>query len=344
MENTKIDELFAQFEQDEEVTEQQEQNVQLQSDASDDDNNNEQSNESTESTDEQQKSPEQQVQEEVDDYDFFADAGIELEEGDSLDINEETTLTEIAQRVKTYVDKIKSEKEEYDDEVKDFINFKKIGGSLEEFRQAPRRIEYDKIAEQLNDENFKDSENIVRIALQRKDLPNDVIDTAINTFKDKGELVNQAKNILLKENEVNKKEYEDWIANINEQNKKIKEENDNYIKDVKNTVDSGKFAGIVLSKQEISNFNDFILKVDSNTKSTKAAEKYSKLTVEQQLFLDYIVFNDFDLRKIQKTDKVETKPIVKRVGNIGGKVPKVKLNDDDKQWENDLNSIIDKYK
>lgn len=353
MENdNKIENLFKTFGEDEVIVAE---DVQLQSNTPNPTESEQNSDSVKETVESKSKLSESIIQEqeevvveekvvETDDYDFFAEAGIQLEEGDEFKITEETDWSEIAERVKNYIEKNKAVEYE-DQEIKDFIVFKEAGGTLEEFRVAPKRIDYASVAESLNDENIDQSEQIVRYALGQKELPEDVVETAVNSFKDKGQLVEQAKLILLKEDENNKQQYEKWIGDVNIKNEEYKKTVEKQIKEVRDTVQTGKFGGLLLSKSEISNFNDFVLKVDSKTQTTQAAQKYSNLTIEQQLLLDYIVFNDFDFNKIKLTDKTIVKPTVRRVGNIGGKVPKAKTQDhDDKEFEENLNSILQKYK
>lgn len=290
------------------------------------------------STDQQQSSDakiENEQKVEKDDYDFFADLGFE---GVDFEVDENTNLEDLAAVIKENIDKIVKDSGIDDQEVRDFRDFKAAGGTLEEFKAAPQRIDYAAEAEKLNDTNLEVSENIIRFELSNKGLDEEAIDAAINTYKDTGKLVEKAQSVLRAADVANKKEYEDWKTNVEKQTEEYKKEVEQQVSEAKNLINKGVFAGVVLDKEESKQFYNYIFGTDA-----KINESYKTSTLEQQLFLDYIRFRNYDLNKIKQSEKfTKSKASVRTIGKfIGsgrtGEKPVKKAN------EVDIDSALGKF-
>lgn len=266
------------------------------------------------STDQQQSSDakiEDEQKVEKDDYDFFADLGFE---GVDFEVNENTNLEDLAAVIKENIDKIVKDSGIDDQEVRDFRDFKAAGGNLEQFKAAPQRIDYIAEADKLNDTNLEVSENIIRFELSNKGLDEEAIDAAVNTYKDTGKLVEKAQSVLRAADVANKKEYEDWKINVQKQIESHKKEVDEQVSAAKELINKGVFAGVVLDKQESKNFHDYIFGSDA-----KINESYKTSTLEQQLFLDYIRFHNYDLNKIKQSEKfTKSNAPVRTIGKFIG--------------------------
>lgn len=98
------------------------------------------------------------------------------------------------------------------------------------------------------------------------------------------------------------------------QAKKDEEESIKVVNQVNNIVKTGKLSNAVIPDTERKSFNEFVL-------SPKLNEAYEALTLEQRLFIDYMVFKGFKVPGLVKTEapKGEAKRVtIKSKGSDGG--------------------------
>lgn len=282
-----------------------------------------------------------------DDYDFFKDIGFEEV---NFEITDDTDLEELASVIRDNIAKIASDSGIDDQEVKDFRDFKRAGGSLEEFKSAPKRVNYAEQADQLTNDNIDISEQVARYDLQTKGLDDDAIDSIINTYKDTGKLIEKAQSVLKHYDKINEQEYNEWKESIDNAAKQNNELRNTQIKEAKTFINKGVFSGTVINKDESQDFHDFIFKTDKAGNS-RLTESYENTTVEQQLLLDLIRYHNFDLSKVKQTERFTKVNTPKRTigryiggGRGGGKTSSRTAQNNANGLEAALDNLFNKQK
>lgn len=232
---------------------------------------------------------------EGDDYDLLADLGIE-----GVELSENTTFQELGEIIKEHIAKTTTTTAIEDQEVKDFLQFKQAGGTLEDFKAAPKRIDFLAYGEKLSDDEPQVMKNIVIQHLLEKGIDEDIAKATVDSYHDQGRLMDATKKVLENLDVANKKAYEDWKADVEKAEIDNKAAIETAVKEAKTLINNGVFAGVVLDKETSKEFSKFIFETGELNNS------YEKATVEEQLLLDLIRFHKYDLSKI--TQKVKTAP------------------------------------
>lgn len=240
---------------------------------------------------------------------LFSLVGIPVTDEDLKD----SSIEGIASKIKTYV----TEKENQlnalteDNDVKDLIEWKKQGGDLETFRTAPKRIEFAKI--ELTDTDLDSAEKIMIDSLiARGDMDESEVRELVDLYKDKGTLIDRAKKELIKLDSANEKEVSDYAKAIEESNKKIDEANKAIWKEVNESLESAKIGNFEIPKNDKDDFKKFIL--PDSKGNIIADEKRAKLTTQQHLLIDYLIFKDFKIDGVSGLNYKEKVNEHKKVG------------------------------
>jgi len=149
----------------------------------------------------------------------------------------------------------------------------------------------------------------------------------------------ETKNLLFKKAEAAKDVVTSHFAKIEADRKKAlevkieqeKQQEQVLVKQVFDTIDSGKIMGVQLTKKEQQELKDFLAKPDKNGNTPKDIA-YSKLTVEQELLIDLFIKNGFkNIAAIEKPTVEKFKGIKQRLKDRVAPVGDTKKSQDLKQ-------------
>lgn len=178
-----------------------------------------------------------------------------------------------------------------DEDVADLLQWKASGKSVNSWR-AKREAETFNL--EIKDDDFEGAEKLIRQNYEFKGIKGKKQDTLIQDSKDEGTLVTEAKEIAteIKDNmEKNAKALakQEEVANIAAE-KEYKET----LKTIDSTIKKGSLDGrIVIPETERKSFHQFLL-------SDERDKMWNKLSLEQQMTLDYIVFKGLNLKGLEK--------------------------------------------
>ena len=186
---------------------------------------------------------------------------------------------------------------EQDEEIRQLAEHKAQGGTIETFKMLPKAPDFTDVRNSLTPENVTLAEQLVREDLLGKGIRTSIVEATINGLKDEGALHEEALSALDAKQQAANVEFE---TKQQEVLNRIKEENDLVQaswETVKTTLNSGnKLNGFVIEPKEFEKFKAVILP-DEKTKVSKIHELRANLTVEQQLYIDYLIYRNFDLGK-----------------------------------------------
>jgi hypothetical protein len=97
-------------------------------------------------------------------------------------------------------------------------------------------------------------------------------------------------------------------------------------KEINNVLKSKKILGVVLDDKQVSEFQKYIINKDTETGLPKSVVDYNNLSVEKQLFINYLMYSDFNVKGIEAS-KIKEKELGK-LGKEGKKRYVVKKSDD----------------
>lgn len=195
---------------------------------------------------------------------------------------------QIQDKLKTY---------EQDEEVRQFVEHKAKGGTIETFKALPKAPDFTNIREQLVPTNIELAENLVRENLKQLGMRPTLIEANINALKDSGELHEEATGILDTFEKESLDEYNAKIKEIEEEQQKQQLAVQESWNQVKTIFNGNVINGVSIPKDDLINFKNAVLP-DKNGNS-KIIEMRQALTVEQQLHLDYIIFKGFNVSNVK---------------------------------------------
>jgi hypothetical protein len=185
--------------------------------------------------------------------------------------------------------------------------------------QAPEHTTFDI-------ETEEGQKSLLHQSLSKRGIDKDVIDTIIEKYENEGKLKEKAKS----EFDLLDKQHKDSIAAREQEEKqeyekqlKLQQEVD---KEINSVLKSGKILGISLDTKQASEFQKYILDKDSETGLPKSVVDYNNLSVEKQLFINYLMYSNFNVKGIE-TEKIKEKELGK-LGKEGKKRYFVKKSND----------------
>jgi len=222
--------------------------------------------------------------------------GVDLEEDEDfkdLDLSDDSVDT-----IKTFFDKRENKvKQQAINElfeaapvVKDLIEHLQKGGTISTWKEEQQVKEFNLTFEE---DDIEGKSNFLIDVYKQKGLTEKRAKLLVEALKDDDELDSEVEKEIktiktTREKEVlakKQKEEDDWKA----EQKAIAET----VEKVSNIVKKGTLINnFVIPEQERKQFNEFILSED-------LSNKYEKLSYEQRLFMDYMVFKDFKLKALE---------------------------------------------
>lgn len=239
---------------------------------------------------------------------LFALVGIEVDD-ESL---KDTSIEGIAEIIKNHNTLKETQFKDFEDpEIQELAAWKKQGGDLESFKAAPKRIEYSKI--EVSDTNLETAESLMLDILKDKGLDEDEAKEQIDFYKDRGTLVKNTKKELDRLDSLNATLVEDYKAEKLKEAKANEEAIIETWKKVTESIESSKIGNFEIPKNEKESFKKYILPDEKGF--SKSFEKREKLTLEQHLLIDYLIFKDF---KIEGSSGIDLKSkVIEHNNKIG---------------------------
>lgn len=224
--------------------------------------------------------------------------GLELEEdeleGIDLKSNDSETVKKVIEiRENKVKEKALKELFDTDSEIEEFVKHKAQGLSLDSFKQK-KQAEVFNANFELDEDNVKQHEEIVRAAYEAQNIKGKKLEAIIETLKDDDELFTEAKAIVDTQKQAALKQANERIAQEKEQQASLLKEQQTAIKEVETVLAKRKLDDrVVLTPEAANQLKEFAL-------SDKREQKWSKLSTEQMLLIDYLVMTDFNFKGLEK--------------------------------------------
>lgn len=204
------------------------------------------------------------------------------------------------------------------EEIKKFTEYVMQGGDASKYiKTISPELDYSEV-DITSESNQK---MIVAAHLKEQGFEKDEIEEYIKTYEDSNTLEKQAKlgQKYLSNQQAKAKE------NLLAEQKKIQEENkikaEQAWKQIETTLDKDTIAGLPIPKKEKDKFKEFLSSQDKEGKSVRIA-KYNAMSLEEKLFLDFIVYKGVGSIK----QLVETMATTKHTNSLKGIINKSKGN------------------
>jgi hypothetical protein len=152
--------------------------------------------------------------------------------------------------------------------------------------------------------NEETAVNTITKFYTQKGIEPDVITAIIDKAKADGQLEAKGKAAGTKLDEVTQKEKEETEKAIAAKTQAARLEEEKTLKEIDDVIKTGKLLGHQLPSTEAKSFKEFLSGKDKSGKSIRQ-EGWAKLTTEQRLALNYLVFTDFKLLKGVSSSKVD---------------------------------------
>lgn len=205
-----------------------------------------------------------------------------------------------AKREEVIKKQVEAELFQSDEDLKSLAEWKKAGKSVASWKATQ---EAENFNFEIKKEDIEGQEKIVRNHYKDLGLSEKRINALIEQAKDDDELFAEAEKVVaevkatLKANAAAKAKQEEDAAKVAA---KEKEDSINLLTGI---IKGGKLDNrLVIPEKERADFNKYIF-------SAAREEKWSKLTPEQELLMEYILFKDFEVKGVEKKAPV--------VGNVG---------------------------
>lgn len=202
------------------------------------------------------------------------------------------------------------------------------GFGLDSFLRRQELIDWDSIELKAEDPKaLEKAEQIYRMAKAAKGDDEDEINDAVETAKDKGNLLERGSNA---------KEYLKKIqeGDLQKQQQAEKDQRDAFLKQQKEFLEeaevvlkSGDINGVKLPADEIKKLREYSLVEDKEGK-TQRDRKIETLTVKEGLLLDYLLMNNFKQIGVKSNTNVDTKTVFQKLKQKNDEKTKVNLSSD----------------
>jgi hypothetical protein len=241
--------------------------------------------------------------------------------GIELDENEE--IEESSEGLKTVINKV-AEKASVEAVAKvftqyplaaDLVKHLKEGMTIESFLMEKNAIDYTKIElpqvsdeaeEEVNEKAIEKHKELIKDNLLAKGASPKEIERYIKASVEEGTTYDDAKDSLKELTDRQKAQIESKKAQEKAAyDASVKEAQDTLV-EITTKVDSGVIGDFKLPKADLQGFKDFVSKFDENGNSQRDI-KSSKLTLEQSLLLDYILYKDFKVTGLEKKSATDVK-------------------------------------
>lgn len=205
------------------------------------------------------------------------------------------------------------------EQARDLIQYLQAGGDPSVYIQTKfPETDYSKI--EFNEEDINLHEQLVRADLVAKGYSGEEIKQEIEDFKNGGLLESRAKRALSSLQAKQQQEQDSLVEKqIQAQTQAIEDER-KYWESVKNTIlKSSEFKGLKVPENEKNKFFDYLSKPVQNNKSQRDLD-LEKLTDEDSLAIDWLLFKGFDLNSL-----VERRANDKKVKTLKERLAESKL-------------------
>lgn len=186
--------------------------------------------------------------------------------------------------------------EEYP-EAEDLINHLSQGMSVETWKQS---FQVKNILDVEITDDDVDTQKEIMIQKFSADgfSPEDAAEM-VDTLEEKGKLMATAKSTLKRQQEAVRQQLEQQKAQEAERMKAQKKQAQEHWDNIRKTIDSGKLENITIPQSKQAQFWDYLtkpVKDENGNATTEAKMRLAKLTPQQRLELEYMVFSGFKLR------------------------------------------------
>jgi hypothetical protein len=205
--------------------------------------------------------------------------------------------------------------------IKQHLDFVMAGGDPNAFTAIQREQLFSDV--EIDEKNTDLQKQVLKKYFEARGDESSFINDMIETYEDKGQLfekANQAKSALVKAQEAKKARLLESQKAEAEARAKQAEETWNIVRDTVSNAEE--LSGIPISQRDRNKFIDFISKPIDNRGATARDVAASKLTLEEQLAMDFFLFKGKDFKKLMnvKARTAASKSLRERLKAETGKV------------------------
>ena len=223
-------------------------------------------------------------------------------------------------------------------DVKEYLEYRLNGGAPEKYFEGKfGDIDYSKY--QISETDEVTQEIVVRKFLASQGFSEDEVNETIKDYKDTNLLYKTAKTAVNKLVESQRSKKDQVVA---EQARKAREdmiERERVITEITEVVDKGTLQNIVIPEKDRKEFRAWMLQVNAKGE-TKRQEAMRKLSLQEKLELEYLVFKGFNLKDLVAREAAKTRvDFLKKADGKGSKLGKtgVPLKSDPKGGKFNIN-------
>ncbi len=198
-------------------------------------------------------------------------------------------------------------------EVAQLLQHRVKGGSLDTFMKSVRVPDFSKV--ELSKDNVENSKEMYTTYLKSTGLPLKDVLTLVQNAEDEGDDALLAKAQAGQTVMVNAHNAQVAVQ-VDRETVLADEEKvrvTNYWNEVNGVLKSGSIEGINIPKDDIKNFESFLKDKDEN-QAARVDYEYAKLSVGQRMFLDYLVYKNFDVKGLNLQRKSTGKSLSQVLG------------------------------
>lgn len=223
--------------------------------------------------------------------------------------------------------------------IKQHLDFVMAGGDPNAFTAIQREQAFSDV--EIDEKNTDLQKQVLKSYFEARGDEGSFINDMIETYEDKGQLfekANQAKSALVKAQEAKKARLLEGQKAEAEARAKQAEETWNTVRDTVSKAEE--LSGIPISQRDRNKFIDFISKPIDNRGTTARDEAASKLTLEEQLAMDFFLFKGKDFKKLMNV-KARTAASKSLRGRLKAETGKVKGGKSDPRIKGSTTSAAD---
>lgn len=191
-------------------------------------------------------------------------------------------------------------------DVKEYLEYRLNNGSPDKYFESKfGESDYSKYTN-ITESDETTQEVIVRKYLAQQNFTDEEINETIRDYKDTGLLYKTAKKAADKLVASQKTRKEELIMQQAERAREEEAKRTEVIGEITDVVEKGKLKNLVIPEKDRKEFKSWLLNPDAKGQ-TKRQATMSKLSMQEKLELEYLVFKGFNLNDLVKTEVTKTR-------------------------------------
>ncbi len=205
-------------------------------------------------------------------------------------------------------------------DVKEYLQFRlNDGDPAKYFESRFGDMDYSKI--KITEQDEATQELVVKKYLSAQDYNEDEIAEFIKDYKDTNLLYKTAQKVVSKLVTTQSAKKEALVSSQAEKAMKAEQDREQFVQEISSTIEKGSLHDLIIPEKERREFKSWLLNVDKKGE-TRRQQVMSKLSMEQKLQLEYLVFKGFNLKDLVRKEATQTKIdfLKKQTGDKGSRL------------------------